>query len=231
MTAIFVTATGTDIGKTFVTAGLIRHLCALGRAVEALKPVVTGFDPQTPERSDPGILLAAMDHSAHLEDIARIAPWRYRAPLSPDMAARRENAPLDFAQLGEFTLRAIRARRDVMFIEGVGGIMAPLDDKHTVLDWMTTLRLPLILVAGSYLGSISHTLSALDVLLRRDLTVLTIVINETEAATVPLADTVATVRGFANPINVVALPRMAGSVPDPTAFKQAWEAIGPAARG
>jgi len=58
MSAVFITATGTDIGKTFVTAGLIRHLRALGREVDALKPVMTGFDPAHPEASDAGVLLA-----------------------------------------------------------------------------------------------------------------------------------------------------------------------------
>ena len=63
------------------------------------------------------------------------------------------------------------ARRDVLLIEGIGGIMVPLDDEHTVLDWMLVLQLPVILVAGSYLGTLSHTLTALDVLRRRGLTV------------------------------------------------------------
>ena len=79
MSAVFITATGTDIGKTFVTAGLIRHLRALGRDVDALKPVMTGFDPAHPEASDAGVLLAALgrpiiaaaDPRQAAEDIAR----------------------------------------------------------------------------------------------------------------------------------------------------------------
>ena len=61
MTAIFVTATGTDIGKTFVTAALIRHMRASGHIVEALKPVVTGFDPTMAADSDPGVLLTLVN--------------------------------------------------------------------------------------------------------------------------------------------------------------------------
>ncbi|MGA9950067.1 MAG: AAA family ATPase, partial [Xanthobacteraceae bacterium] len=59
MTAIFITGTGTDVGKTYVTAALIRHLRQMGRSVEALKPVVSGFDPALPATSDPGVLLKA----------------------------------------------------------------------------------------------------------------------------------------------------------------------------
>ncbi|MPZ56107.1 MAG: dethiobiotin synthase [Rhizobiales bacterium] len=227
MTAIFVTSTGTDIGKTFVTAGLIRHLRASGRIVEALKPVVTGFDPTTAANSDPGVLLTALGRPASLEEIAKISPWRYRAALSPDMAARREGSAVDFAQLGKFSLRAILTRRDVLFVEGVGGVMAPLDAEHTVLDWMVIMRLPLILVAGSYLGTISHTLTALDALMRRELTVLTVVVNETEGSAVPLDDTVDSIRRFVHPINVLPVPRMAGGA-DSAALA---EALGGGRRG
>jgi dethiobiotin synthetase len=226
MTAIFITSTGTDIGKTFVTAGLIRHLRASGRIVEALKPVVTGFDPLMSANSDPGVLLTAMDRPTNLEEIAKISPWRYHAALSPDLAARLEGPPLDFAALGEFSLRAILTRRDVLFIEGVGGIMAPLDDEHTVLDWMMIVRLPLILVAGSYLGTISHTLTALDALLRRELTVLTIVVSETAGSPVPLADTVESIRRFVQPINVLPVPRMAEGAADGGAFAQVFAGAG-----
>ena len=222
MTAIFVTSTGTDVGKTFVTAGLIRHLRGAGRTAEALKPVVTGFDPEMAANSDPGVLLTAMNRPASIEEIEKISPWRYRAALSPEMAARREGRPLDFTLLGEFSLRAVLTRRDVLFIEGVGGIMAPLDEDHTVLDWMMILRLPLILVAGSYLGSISHTLSALDALLRRELTVLTIVVSETEGSTVPLDDTVASIQRFANPIGVLPVPRVASGAASADAFDRMW---------
>ena len=85
----------------------------------------------------------------------------------------------------------------MLLIEGVGGIMVPLDDERTVLDVMMALRLPLILVTGSYLGTISHTLTALDSLFRRDLNVLAIIVSETPGSTVPLDDTVAAIARFA----------------------------------
>lgn len=207
MTAIFVTATGTDIGKTFITAALIRHLRAGGRTVEALKPVVTGFDPGAVLESDPGVLLMALDRLPTMEEIAKISPWRYRKPLSPDMAARHKGSPLDFMALGEFCLRAVLTRRDVLLIEGIGGVMVPLDDEHTVVDWMALLRLPVILVAGSYLGTLSHTLTALDVLRRRELDVLAVVVNETEGSTVALDDTVDTIARHAYPTNVIGVER------------------------
>ena len=208
MTALFVTATGTGVGKTFVTAGLAAHLRAQGRMVEAIKPVVSGFDPATADVSDPGILLRALGRAATGAEIAKISPWRFRAPLSPDLAARHEGRQLDFAALVQFSMDAITSRRDVLLIEGVGGIMVPLDDHHTVLDWMAALRLPLLLVCGSYLGTLSHTLSAVDVLKRRELSIAALIVSETAEGTVVLADTVSTLTRFVHPIEVLALPRL-----------------------
>ena len=73
MSAVFITATGTDIGKTFVTAGVIRHIRASGGAIAAVKPIVSGFDPQAWQDSDPAILLAALGRPATLEQVERIA--------------------------------------------------------------------------------------------------------------------------------------------------------------
>ena len=87
MTAYFVTSTGTGIGKTFVTAGLIRALRDAGKPVDALKPVVSGFDIATSALSDPGVLLEALDEPVTPEGLLRVSPWQFAAPLSPDMAA------------------------------------------------------------------------------------------------------------------------------------------------
>src|ERR1019366_3696481 len=87
VSAYFVTSTGTDIGKTFVTAGLIRYLREAGQAVHALKPVVSGYDPSVVETSDPAVLLGALGRPVAADEVERIAPWRFRAPLSPDPAA------------------------------------------------------------------------------------------------------------------------------------------------
>jgi dethiobiotin synthetase len=106
----------------------------------------------------------------------------------------------------------MQGRRDVLLIEGVGGIMVPLDERDTVLDWMVALRLPLILVAGSYLGTISHTLSAVDVLQRRNLTIAAVVISESIGSPIPLNETVAIITRFVPGIPVLGLPRLASGI-------------------
>ena len=208
MTAVFITGTGTDLGKTFVAAGLIRAMRREGRAVEAVKPVVTGFDPAAVDESDPARLLRAMDRPVTAEEIARISPWRYGAALSPDMAARVEGRVLDVEAVIAFC-RAAAASPGTLLIEGVGGIMVPLDERWTVLDWMAALGLPLLLVAGSYLGTLSHTLTALEVLARRGLAVAAVVVSESEATTVPLGETLRTLGNFLRDVPLVAVPRLA----------------------
>jgi dethiobiotin synthetase len=205
VSAIFITGTGTEVGKTFVAASLIRHLRQMGRSVEAIKPVVSGFDSDHPAASDPAILLNALGFPATLPNIERVSPWRFRAAMSPDAAARQENRRIDVAEVVAFCQSAIKQRQEILLIEGVGGIMVPLDEQRTLLDVMMALQLPLILVAGSYLGTISHTLTALDALFRRDLSVLAVIVSETPGATVPLAETVAAIGRFAEP--VIGLPR------------------------
>jgi dethiobiotin synthetase len=205
--AIFVTGTGTDVGKTFLSAALIRHWRAAGHAVAAYKPVASGFDPATQQASDPGVLLGALGRP--ITDIETISPWRFAAPLSPDMAAAREGRTLDFEAIVEFSHRAATSAERVL-IEGVGGIMVPLDERHTVLDWMSTLRLPVLLVAGSYLGTISHTLTALRVLAQRNLTVVAVAVSESAVPGAPLDETVATIARFADLIEVVGVPRLTG---------------------
>jgi dethiobiotin synthetase len=200
VTAIFITGTGTDVGKTFVAASLIRHLRRMGRSVEAIKPVLSGFDPDRPATSDPGILLEALGFPVTLENIERISPWRFRAAFSPDLAAHREGRRIDVDEVVAFCKSAIENRQEILLIEGVGGVMVPLDEQRTILDVMMALQLPLILVAGSYLGALSHTLTALDALFRRDLSLLSIIVSETPGSTVPLDETVAAIARFAEPV-------------------------------
>lgn len=218
MSAVFVTSTGTEIGKTFVTAGLIRHFRNAGRAVAAIKPIVTGFDPDDAASSDPGVLLNALGHPVTPEEIARISPWRFQTGASPDLAAKREGRVIDFRALIAFCQRAMNSK-ETLFIEGVGGVMVPLDDRHTVIDWISALRVPIIVVVGSYLGTISHTLTALHVLAQRNLSTIAVVVNETPGSPVPLDETVGSISRFADMIDVLPLPRHAAGPSTPRTFE------------
>jgi dethiobiotin synthetase len=205
VTAIFITATGPDVGKTLVVASLIRHLQQIGHAVDVIKPIVCGYEPAQAASSDLAQLIAALELPFSPETIERMAPWRFRAALPPELAAQYEKRHIDFDDVVAYCKAAVEQRRGVLLIEGVGGIMTPLDPNRTVLDVMMALRLPLILVTGSYRGALSHTLTALDSLFRRDMTLLATIVSETPGSKVPLEEVVASIARFTEP--VIGLPR------------------------
>ncbi len=188
MAGVFVTATGTEIGKTHVTAFLTRQGRARGLSVRALKPVLSGFRLED-AGSDSHVLLAAQDIPATADSIAAISPWRFTAPLSPDMAAVREGRSIDFDALIDYCHKAVSTWAGPLLIEGVGGAFVPVTDQKTVADWIKALDLPSIVVAGSYLGTISHTLATVEAMIARGLRVAAVVVSESPVSPVPLTET------------------------------------------
>lgn len=207
MSAVFVTGSGTEVGKTFVTGLLCRQLRATGKPVSAIKPVVSGFDPSRVVDSDPGMLLSALGCEPTLEAVLGISPWRFAAPLSPDMAARREGHSVEFETLLGFCRAAMQSQPGTLLIEGVGGAMVPLTEFHLVIDWISALDIPSLIVTGSYLGSLSHTLTAATAIRASGLPLNGIVVSESPDSPVPLEETAETLRRFVEGIPVVALRR------------------------
>jgi len=209
MSRLFVTGAGTGIGKTFVTCLLLRRLRAAGHWARALKPVISGFDPADMAASDSGLILSAMDEVADRESVGAISPWRFSAPISPDMAAVREGREIDVGELIAFCRYAAPAETEgTLFVEGVGGAMAPLSDGETVLDWMAGLDWPVLLVCGSYLGALSHALTAAESVRLRGLTLAGLVVSESVDSPVPLEECTATLCRFLDPVPVISLPRL-----------------------
>lgn len=209
MRAFFMTATGTDIGKTYLACCLIRAWRGQGLKVDAFKPVLSGFDAAKAAESDAGQLLSALGRPVTAESLDAISPWRYAAPLAPDAAAAKEGKRVEYEAVLAASQRFLQAGHDAALIEGAGGVMAPLSDDRTMLDWIADLRLPAILVAGSYLGTLSHTLTALEVLAARRVPVALVVMNETPGSTVPLAENAAALARRWPAAPVRALPRNA----------------------
>ncbi|MGO9136025.1 MAG: dethiobiotin synthase [Methylovirgula sp.] len=227
MPAVFITATGTDIGKTYVTAGLAQRLRARGRKVGVLKPVASGFDPADFAESDPAILLRAIGEELNLSSIEAVAPWRFAAPLSPDMAAALEGKSIDFAALTAFCQKAVASAEDVLLIEGIGGLMVPLAESRTVADLIAGLAIPSILVAGTYVGSLSHTLTALEVMDARRLAVAAVVLNETQDSAASPEATEATLQNFRKPAPIVIL-RQGPPPENAAAFDRVADCLRPA---
>lgn len=204
MKGLFVAGTGTDLGKTHIACALLRAARAQGLSVDAFKPVVSGFDPAEPKTSDSARLAAAMGRP---DAWAEISPRRYRAPLAPNLAARLEGETLAMADLVADCRAWLAARNvDLALVEGAGGVMSPMTDDATNLDLMAALSLPILLVAGSYLGTASHLLTALEVVRARGLTVAAIVVSESLDAP-DLAQTADMLRAFERQTPIVIAPR------------------------
>jgi dethiobiotin synthetase len=209
MVAVFVTASGTDIGKTYVAEALLRQWRQSGRLVAVLKPLLSGYDPADAASSDTGRLLTASGVAITLESIDLVSPWRYAAPLSPDMAAAREGKTVPVDDVIAYCAAAIAEADESgmsLLIEGIGGVMVPLDDTRTVADLIAALGIPAILVGGSYLGSLSHTLTAYEALRARNVTVDSVIISETPDSDVPLDETRDVLARFVVPVPVEVMP-------------------------
>lgn len=188
--ALFVVGAGTEIGKTYTTAALVRRLRGQGRRVRALKPLASGVPPlDHPDfaESDTGRLLAAQGLAVTPETVAACSPWRFAAPLAPDLAAAREGRSLGLPELVAWCGARLAEADDgeTVVIEGVGGLMSPITEDATGLDWLRSQGIPSLLVSGSYLGAISHALTAVETLRAHGIPLVGIVVSESEGAPIP----------------------------------------------
>ena len=123
-------------------------------------------------------------------------------------AAAREGRRLDVGEIAGFCRYAGPAEGDAVVItEGVGGVMAPLSEEETVADWMTALSWPVVLVAGSYLGTLSHTLTAVEAVKYRGLKLSGVVISQSADSSAPYLETIETVARLVAETPVIGLPR------------------------
>jgi dethiobiotin synthetase len=183
---LFITGTDTAVGKTIVAGGIADWFRRQGRRVGVLKLAATGCAHRREGLvSEDAEFLALCADSPHPLDL--IAPVRYADPLAPAVAAERAKIPFDWAAI-QRSIDLIARDSDVMIIEGVGGIMVPLDDRHTVLDAARWLDLPTIIVARPALGTINHTLLTLAALRGAKVNVAGVVINRYPADLPGLAE-------------------------------------------
>ena len=160
----------TDVGKTHITCKLIEKANLKFKENFAIKPIISGFEEKSFEKSDNYLLLCACGvENPTLEQVKSISQYLFQHPLSPDISAKKENVEIDFQKIIFFCEENIaNVHKDgKLFIETAGGVCSPCSKTHTMADISQGLALhnPCnILVTVPYLGSISHTISALKVL-------------------------------------------------------------------
>lgn len=169
---LFVTGTDTGVGKTAVAAGLTRWALRQGLRPIPFKPVETGC---TPDAQDARFLWQAAGQPVDERDVCL---HRFRLPAAPAQAARAEGASV---ALDEVVDRAVQlaGRGDLLVVEGAGGLLVPYGEDWTAADLIARLRLPVLVVARTALGTINHTALTAAELRRRGLPITALVLNRT----------------------------------------------------
>lgn len=151
MKRYFITGTDTDCGKTYVT----RQLVDCYSNATAIKPVASGCDQVGNELISADALELKQNSGLSLD---QINPWRYKLPVSPHIAAQYENKTINIKELADYCLTIKPEGIETLFIEGAGGLMVPLNEENTWIDFLKYTDIPVILVVGMKLGCINHAL-------------------------------------------------------------------------
>lgn len=179
---IFITGTGTGVGKTMVTAGVLRSVRAAGVNAMVMKPAQTGViaNPNQPAaESDISFVLRAAQLTIDRDTLAHVFSYVFPPACSPHLAARMAGATIEISKiLADATW--LLERYEFLLAESAGGLLVPLNDHETMLDLAAALGFPVLLVGHSGLGTINHVLLSLDVLRCRKQRVLGVILSDTQ---------------------------------------------------
>ena len=156
MRGVFVTGTGTEVGKTYAAAMVAHSFAAEGQRVKVFKPALTGLDD--PGEPDHAILRRAARTDQSLEEIA---PFRYGPPVSPHLAAAMVGEEIEREALLE-AAQIAKDGADAFICEGVGGLLTPLNFNYQVRDLIVDLAMPVAIASPPGLGAINHTLLTIE---------------------------------------------------------------------
>jgi dethiobiotin synthetase len=202
LNGVFVTGTGTEVGKTVVAAAAARTLADAGLRVAVFKPCVTGLEEGG--EADHQLLRRA---AGSAQTDAEIAPYRYDPPVSPHLGAALAGEEIDPARLRE-AAEAAAAGAEAIVCEGVGGLLVPLGGNYLVRDLAVELGYPLAIAAAPGLGTINHTLATIEAARAGGLDVAAVVLTpwpeEPSAVEQSNRETIAALGG----VEVLTLPRL-----------------------
>jgi dethiobiotin synthetase len=189
MRSVFITATGTEIGKTVVAAGIASALHRRGVNVGVMKPVATG-GKRVGSRvlsEDAQLLSQAAGVRTPME---LVNPVSFEAPLAPAIAAKIAHKPVKIEHVWK-AFKVLSSMHEVLIVEGVGGLMVPIAERYFVADMAQRMRLPLIVVTLPSLGTINHTTLTVMAARQYGLEVRGIVVNYASKGPVGVAERLA----------------------------------------
>jgi len=175
---LFITGTGTEIGKTVVAGGLAAALKTNGVHVGVMKPISSG-----------GVADAHfLKHAAQVDDtLVLVNPIQLKHPLAPSVAAKIEDSVIDISTITT-AYNQLKEKYDFLIVEGVGGIAVPITDEMLVAHLIKKLNLPVLIVANAGLGAINHTILTVEFAKQHSLQLVGIVLNQPQSNTVGLAE-------------------------------------------
>lgn len=159
MNTYFITGTDTDCGKTYVTCQLIEYFKKQKKRVLAIKPVASGCIERNGLLHSEDVL-NLQKHNC--ETTHSISGWQFAPPISPHLAAKAANIRLSASDIASFCSKF--SNFDPLLIEGAGGLMVPLNEKETWLDFLELTKIPVIVVVAMRLGCINHALLTAEIL-------------------------------------------------------------------
>jgi dethiobiotin synthetase len=178
---LFITGTDTGVGKTLVTAGIVRWLRARWIDAVPVKPVQTGAENRDGHLFAPDLefCLTTSGLKPDADEKRLMCPYIYEPACSPHLAGRMAGRYPDISAIQK-SVEILLRKRQVVIVEGAGGIMVPLNENETMIDLMKVFAYPVVLVSRIGLGTINHTLLSINTLNTAGLELAGIVFNRTE---------------------------------------------------
>jgi len=175
MTSLFITGTDTDVGKTCVAAGIVHHLSKMNVDVGVMKPFASGYKKNTDSISEDVEIL--MKYSGANDPVNLVNPYYFEIPTSPYDACKQLNLEIDILKIID-AYNELVSIHDVVIVEGIGGLMTPLIKNYFVSDLISDLDLHSIIVTGSKIGSVNHTMLTYDHAQQKNLHLNGFIINQ-----------------------------------------------------
>lgn len=178
---IFVTGTDTGVGKTVVTAGILRWLRNQGIDTVPMKPVQTAgaLDGERVIAPDLEFCLSASRMRPCGHELQLMSPYVYKHACSPHLAGRMSQRYVEPSKIKDCADKLLQ-NHQALVVEGAGGIMVPINESLTMLDLMKMLAYPVVLVSRFGLGTINHTLMSIQVLRKFEIKLIGVLFNHTE---------------------------------------------------
>ena len=172
--AIFITGTDTGVGKTLVAAALARHFSSQGMKVGVMKPIETGVKNLAGLGADAALLRWA---AGATDDTELISPYRFEQPVAPCQAANAAREQIDPDKIVA-AYHALRRGKDIVLVEGAGGLMVPIQGGYIMADLAKQMGLPMLVITHPRLGTLNHTLLTTFAARAMDLQLCGFIINQ-----------------------------------------------------